>query len=338
MTQRPVGVLGAGSWGTALAVHAARSGHRVLLWSRSLAQVEELQRGRNARYLPSLLLPAGITATSKLEEVASADPLILAVPSHAFRGVLADLFAASDRAHTATVVSAAKGIEEQTLLRMSEVSSEESSRAGVPSSFAVLSGPSFAEELIAGTPTAVVVASADGEVASRLQRELSAANLRLYTSSDVVGVELGGATKNVVAIAAGTVAGLGYGHNTMAALLTRGLHEIARLGVAFGGDPRTFSGLAGMGDLVLTCTGAMSRNRRTGVELAKGRSVGEIATELGSTAEGVRNAASIAALAHRRGVEMPITEQMVAVMHHGKAPRIAVDELMGRGLKPEAEW
>jgi glycerol-3-phosphate dehydrogenase (NAD(P)+) len=134
------------------------------------------------------------------------------------------------------------------------------------------------------------------------------------------------------------VAGLGYGHNTMAALLTRGLHEIARLGVAFGGDPRTFSGLAGMGDLVLTCTGAMSRNRRTGVELAKGRSVGEIATELGSTAEGVRNAASIAALAHRRGVEMPITEQMVAVMHHGKAPRIAVDELMGRGLKAEAEW
>jgi glycerol-3-phosphate dehydrogenase (NAD(P)+) len=171
-----------------------------------------------------------------------------------------------------------------------------------------------------------------------LQRELSAANLRLYTSPDVVGVELGGAAKNVIAIAAGTVAGLGLGHNTMAALVTRGLHEIARLGTAFGGEPRTFSGLAGMGDLVLTCTGALSRNRRTGVELAKGRSVAEIEAELGSTAEGVRNAASLAALAHRRGVEMPITEQMVAVMHHGKPPREAVGELMGRGLKAEAEW
>jgi glycerol-3-phosphate dehydrogenase (NAD(P)+) len=331
-------VLGAGSWGTALAVHAARVGHQVLLWSRSAEQVAELRRGRNARYLPSLRLPPAVEGTGDLGAMASCDPLVLAVPSHAFRSVLADLLAVQVLRAPRTVVSAAKGIEEESLLRMSEVCAEEASRAGAELRFAVLSGPSFAEELIAGTPTAVVAAASDADVASRLQRELSAANLRLYTSSDVVGVELGGATKNVVAIAAGAVAGLGFGHNTMAALLTRGLHEITRLGVAFGGEPRTFSGLAGMGDLVLTCTGALSRNRRTGVELAKGRSVAEIAAELGSTAEGVRNAVSIAALAHRRGVEMPITEQMVAVMHRGKPPREAVQELMGRGLKAEAEW
>ena len=341
MSPSCVGILGAGSWGTALAVQATRAGHRALLWSRSPAHVEELRRGRNARYLPSLLLPKEVAVTGELEEVSACDPIVVAVPSHAFRPVVAGLFEARRRASARdvlTLVSAAKGVEQESLRRMSEVSAEEAERAGVSLRFAVLSGPSFAEELIAGTPTAVVVASSDDAVGSRLQRELSAASLRLYTSRDVVGVELGGAAKNVVAIAAGVVAGLGFGHNTTAALLTRGLHEIARLGAAFGGEPRTFFGLAGMGDLVLTCTGALSRNRRTGVELAKGRGVAEIEAELGSTAEGVRNAGSLAALAHRRGVEMPITEQMVAVMHRGKPPRDAVVELMGRGLKAEAEW
>jgi glycerol-3-phosphate dehydrogenase (NAD(P)+) len=203
--------------------------------------------------------------------------------------------------------------------------------------FAVLSGPTFAAELATGTPTAAVLASEDDGVARELQDLLSWGNLRLYTSSDVVGVEIGGTAKNVVAIAAGAVTGLGFGHNTLAALITRGLHEVTRLGLACGGRPRTFSGLAGLGDLVLTCTGGLSRNRRTGLELAGGKSLDEIAAESHMVAEGVLNSRSLLHLARLKGIEMPITEQMEAVLWEGKTPRAAVADLMQRELKAEAE-
>jgi glycerol-3-phosphate dehydrogenase (NAD(P)+) len=219
---------------------------------------------------------------------------------------------------------------------MSQVSAEEAERAGQPLRFGVLSGPSFAAELAAGMPTAAVVASADDALSRRLQELLSSAVLRLYTSRDVAGVELGGAAKNVIAIAAGVANGLGFGHNTLAALITRGLHEITRLGLAFGGEPRTFSGLAGLGDLVLTCTGGLSRNRRAGLALAKGEKLAELELATGQVAEGVRTSLAITRLAERQGVEMPICQQMVEVIYNGKEPRRAVGELMGRELKSEA--
>ncbi len=234
-------------------------------------------------------------------------------------------------------MSATKGIETDTLARMSQVAADETALAGRALRFAVLAGPSFAPELARGVPSAVVIASEEADLATEIRQALSTPTMRLYSSPDVVGVELGGATKNVIAIAAGTVSGLGLGDNTLAALITRGLHEITRLGVACGGQPRTFAGLAGLGDLVLTCTGALSRNRRAGMELAAGKTLAEVTGGTHMVAEGIRNSAAIARLAALRGVEMPITEQMVAVIYQGKDPRRAVDELMTRGLKAESE-
>jgi glycerol-3-phosphate dehydrogenase (NAD(P)+) len=235
------------------------------------------------------------------------------------------------------LVSATKGIETETLERMSEVAAAETAAAGQAMRFAVLAGPSFASELARSVPSAVVIASEDATLATEIREVLSTPFLRLYSSPDVVGVELGGASKNVIAIAAGAVSGLGLGDNTLAALITRGLHEITRLGVACGGQSRTFAGLAGLGDLVLTCTGELSRNRRAGLELAAGKTRAEIAGETHMVAEGIRNSLAIARLAALRGVEMPITEQMVAVLYQGKDPRRAVEDLMTRGLKAEAE-
>jgi glycerol-3-phosphate dehydrogenase (NAD(P)+) len=235
------------------------------------------------------------------------------------------------------LVSAAKGIETETLARMSQVAFEEGTAADREIRFAVLSGPTFAAELARNAPSAAVIASEDANFATDVRECLSTPLLRLYSSPDVVGVELGGTAKNVIAIAAGTLSGLGLGHNTLAALITRGLHEITRLGIAFGGQPRTFAGLAGLGDLVLTCTGGLSRNRRTGLELAAGKSLAEITGETHQVAEGIRNSIAVARLAAQRGVEMPITQQMVAVMHHGKEARKAVEELMTRELKAETE-
>jgi glycerol-3-phosphate dehydrogenase (NAD(P)+) len=217
------------------------------------------------------------------------------------------------------------------------VVSEEGAEAGRDVRFAVLSGPSFAAELARGVPTAAVIASADGDLAAAMREALATRTFRLYSSQDVVGVELGGAGKNVIAIAAGTVIGLGVGHNTLAALITRGLHEITRLGIAYGGQARTFAGLAGLGDLVLTCTGGLSRNRRTGLELAQGKSLEAITGSTTMVAEGIRNSLAVGKLAAQRGVEMPITRQMVAILYEGKDPRQAVEELMTRELKDETE-
>jgi glycerol-3-phosphate dehydrogenase (NAD(P)+) len=331
-----IGILGAGAWGTALAVHAARHGQPVWLWARHAALAEQMRRERvNTPYLPDVQLPPGIEPTGDMHDLVHCDLVLLVVPSHGFRAVLHDFLRLWPSERPLVLVSGTKGVETDTLARMSQVAFEEGMAADREVRFAVLSGPSFAIELARGMPTAAVVAAEDGELARAVRDAL--ATLRLYSSPDVPGVELGGAAKNVIAIAAGAAAGLGLGHNSLAALITRGLHEITRLGLAYGGQARTFAGLAGLGDLVLTCTGSLSRNRRTGEELAAGRSLAEIQGGTPFVAEGVRNAMAIARLAAARGVEMPITQQMAAVIYEGKDPRRAVEELMTREPKSEAE-
>jgi glycerol-3-phosphate dehydrogenase (NAD(P)+) len=337
-----IGVLGAGSWGTALAVHlAGAGGHPVDLWARHPELARRMAAEReNHDYLPGIEIPRQVEPTTDMAALAGSDVVLLVVPSHGFRAVLRQFLAAAALAagdRPLVLVSATKGIESDTLARMSQVAAAEAAGSGRRLRFAALAGPSFAHELARNVPSAVVIASEDAALATEIREALSTPTMRLYSSADVVGVELGGATKNVIAIAAGTVSGLGLGDNTLAALITRGLHEITRLGVACGGQPRTFAGLAGLGDLVLTCTGALSRNRRAGIELAAGKKLAEITGETQMVAEGIRNSAAIARLAARHGVEMPITEQMVAVIYQGKDPRRAVDELMTRGLKAEAE-
>jgi glycerol-3-phosphate dehydrogenase (NAD(P)+) len=332
-----IGVLGAGSFGTAVAVHAARAGHRTTLWVRREEAAAEIRAAReNRRYLPGVILPEGLAITHDLSALADAEPLVVAAPSHGFRGVLREFLAGRSSRAPLTVVSATKGIEAESLARMSRVSAEECEGARTPLRFAAFSGPTFAAELARAAPSAAVVASEDMALAAELRETLASPTLRLYSSSDVVGVELSGAAKNVIAIGAGVVSGLGLGHNTLAALITRGLHEITRLGLAYGGDPQTFSGLAGLGDLVLTCTGGLSRNRRTGMELAQGKTLQEILAETTEVAEGVKNSRVILQLARAVRVEIPIIEQMVAVMYEGKPAKLAVHELMTRDLKHEA--
>jgi glycerol-3-phosphate dehydrogenase (NAD(P)+) len=334
---RPIGVLGAGSFGTAVAIQAARAGHRTLLWVRREEHAVELSAQRENRvYLPGVPFPEGLEITHDLAALAESDPLVMATPSHGYRAVLADFLAARGRNAPLTVVSATKGIEAETLARMSRVSEEECARAGVPCRFAVLSGPTFAAELARAAPSAAVIASADAALAAGLRQTLATPTLRLYSSTDVTGVELAGTAKNVIAIGAGIIAGLGLGHNTLAALITRGLHEMTRLVVACGGEAETLRGLAGLGDLVLTCTGALSRNRRTGVELAQGKTLEAIVAETTEIAEGVRNSLVVRRLARERGIEMPIIEQMVAVMYEGKPAKQAVHELMTRELREES--
>ncbi len=325
-----VAVVGAGSWGTALAAHLARSAHVVRLWARDAALARDIvDRRQNPRYLSGITLPA-LQATGDLAEaLQDAEMAIVAVPSEFCREALRGL-----RPHLGAgtrLVSATKGLELGSLRRMSEVAAEEA--PGHP--VAVLSGPSFALEVAQGQPTTVVVASAAAGVAEAVQRAVSSRSFRAYSSDDVIGVELGGSLKNVIAIAAGIVDGLGYGHNTVAALVTRGLAEMSRLAVALGARPDTLSGLSGLGDLVLTCTGALSRNRRLGHALGAGHSVGEALAELHMVAEGVRTTQAACALAERAGVEMPIAQQMRAVLYEGKPPREGVDELMLRTLKRE---
>ncbi len=332
-------VLGAGSWGTALAVHFAHEGHQLTLWSRSAELAAELAaERRNPRYLPGVEIPRAVTVTADMDAVMAAETVLVVVPSHGFRQVVRQFLEHLPEAGgPSAVLSATKGIETDTLARMSEVTFEEAVAADREMRYAVLSGPNFARELVAGAPTSAVVASEDDELATDLREALSTRSFRLYSSTDVVGVELGGASKNVIAVAAGVVTGLELGHNTLAALMTRGLHEIPRLGLAYGGMPRTLSGLAGMGDLVLTCTGPLSRNRQLGVDLAAGKTVQEITAATSMVAEGFRNSRAIHRLAQRRGVEMPITEQMVQILYHGKAPRQVVKDLMARERRAEAE-
>ena len=332
-------VLGAGSFGTALAVHLAGiGGHRVRLWVRDPELVERMRSTRaNPRYLLGVEIPAGVEPTAEMADLTGCGIVLVAVPSYGFRQTLRRFLATVPADRPPVVVSTTKGIEPDTLARMSQVTFEEGMAADRDVRFAVLSGPSFAAELAQGAPTAAVIASEDEALAREVRDRLATPFLRLYSSPDVVGVELGGTTKNVIAIAAGTVSGLGLGHNTLAALITRGLHEITRLGVAYGGQPRTFAGLAGLGDLVLTCTGGLSRNRQVGFELAAGKTLQEITGGTTQVAEGVRNSVAVVRLAGQRGIDMPIAHQMAAVMYEGKDPRHAVEELMTRERKAETE-
>ncbi|HUG54989.1 MAG TPA: NAD(P)H-dependent glycerol-3-phosphate dehydrogenase [Vicinamibacteria bacterium] len=327
-----VGVLGAGSWGTALAAHLARCGHAVTLWARDaeLARVMD-ERRENPRYLPGVPLPPLEATGDFARALAEAEMAVVVVPSEFCRGIYRALHACAQPG--AVLVSATKGLDLETHARMSELAAAEA--PGRP--LAVLSGPSFAAEVARGQPTTVVVASALLAVAEGVQHAVSGRTFRAYSSDDVVGVELGGALKNVIAIAAGIVDGLGYGHNTVAALVTRGLAEITRLSVARGARPDTLSGLAGLGDLVLTCTGALSRNRRLGQALGQGRPLAEALESLGMVAEGVRTTLAACALAAETGVEMPIAQQMRAVLYGGRPPRAAVEELMLRSLKREVD-
>lgn len=337
-----VGVLGAGSFGTALAIHLGGAGaHRVTLWARKPELARRLAEDRvNAEYLPDVEIPLGVHPTSDLAALADSDFLLVAVPSHGYRAVLRDFLqvpAPADIGRPLPLISATKGIETETLARMSQVTVEEAKAAGREVRFATLSGPTFAAELARNVPSAAVVASEDADLATEVREALATRAFRLYSSSDVVGVELGGTVKNVIAIAAGAASGLGLGHNTLAALITRGLHEITRLGIAYGGQPRTFAGLAALGDLVLTCTGGLSRNRSAGLALAAGKTLEEITGGTSMVAEGIRNSLAAARLAAQKEVEMPITEQMVAVLYEGKDARRAVEELMTRELKSETE-
>lgn len=333
-----VGILGAGSWGTALAIQAARAGCTVKIWARDADLARQMAETReNSKYLPGHLLTEPIAPISEMSDLAGSEVIMVVVPSHGFREVVREFLASWEGSGPLIMISATKGIEGDTTSRMSEVVEEEAQMSGRQTRFAVLAGPSFAAELAARQPTAAVIASLDKQLAEEMSVLLSSPSCRLYSATDVIGVELGGAGKNVIAIGAGIISGLGLGHNTLAALITRGLHEITRLGVACGGDARTFSGLAGLGDLVLTCTGGLSRNRRTGLELAAGKTLTEIENETSMVAEGIRNSRSLTRLAARLQIEMPITQQMMAVMYEDKPPTQAIEELMTRALKAEAE-
>jgi glycerol-3-phosphate dehydrogenase (NAD(P)+) len=331
-----IAILGAGSWGTALALNFTARGHSVILWTRSAEAAAAMREQRtNARYLPGFALPAALHLTADAEEALNgAEIVVFVVPSEHLRST-SHRFA--PLLHSGQVlVSATKGIEDETLLRMSEVVEQTLHRHGLTLPCGVLSGPSFAQEVAAGSPTALTIAFRENAAATRIQQEFSGATLRLYTNDDVVGVELGGALKNVIAIASGVVAGLGLGHNTAAALITRGIAEITRLAVACGGRRETLAGLSGIGDLVLTCTGSLSRNRLVGVELGQGKPLGDILTDLkGKVAEGVRTTFAAAALARKLAIEMPITEQMAAILTNRKLPLDAMRELMARPGRDE---
>jgi glycerol-3-phosphate dehydrogenase (NAD(P)+) len=326
-------VVGAGSWGTVLAAQLARLGFPTRLWARDRTLAQQIATTReNSRYLPGVLLPDTVLATADpAEALAGADLVVVAVPSHFLRGVLAPM--APHIGSRAVLLSATKGLEPGSALRMSELLSQVVTGPAV----AVLSGPSFAREVALGRPTALVVASPDAGVARELQSRLSAPAFRLYTNRDVVGVEIGGALKNVMAIATGLSDGLELGENARAALITRGLAEIGRLALALGGQPATLSGLAGLGDLVLTCTGSQSRNHRLGYAMARGQSLREAESSTPMVAEGVRTVTSALTLAAARGVAMPICEQVSAVLFDGRAVPDALQALLAREPRPEEE-
>jgi len=329
-------VIGGGSWGTALAIALTRSRapHRVALWIYE-ADICEAVRTRRANdvFLPGFEIPRDVEATNSFAEALDGASVVLGVmPSGHARALYTQML--PQLQPEMAFVSATKGLDHKTLERITEVIQQVVSPK-FPPRVAALSGPSFAKEVARGDPTAIVIAARDSALAAAVQEEFSGPTFRLYASDDPVGVELGGAVKNVIAIAAGVCDGLGFGHNTIAALITRGLAEMTRLAVALGGKPATLAGLAGMGDLVLTCTGGLSRNRTVGVELGKGRKLEEITGAMRMVAEGVATTVATRQLARRAGVEMPITEQMHAVLYEGRAPRDAIRELMERRLKSE---
>ncbi len=332
--RRRVAVIGAGNWGTALSLTLANLGHSVRLWAYEKEVVESIRaRRENELFMPGIRLPESILPTGDLTEaLEKAEFLLTAVPSHVCRVLYEQML--PHLQPEMIIVSATKGIEAERLMRMSEVIRSVIGKRFHPR-IAALSGPSFAKEVALGSPTAVVVASLEREAAKAIQTTFSSPTLRLYTSSDVVGVELGGAVKNVIAIAAGVIEGLKLGHNPTAALITRGLAEITRLACACGARRETLAGLAGMGDLVLTCTGDLSRNRTVGVELGKGRKLSEIIGAMRMVAEGVRTTSATVSLAARLGVEMPITRQVHRILEGDVSPLDAIRELMERTLKDE---
>lgn len=337
MIEGPIGVVGAGSWGTTLAHLLAEKGYRVDLWAyeKELCQAIN-ETHENSLYMPGFPLSANIAAHNDLERVVKdRELLVMVVPSHVYRQIATRM--QSHLKHGAVIVSATKGIENRTLLTMSGVWKEVLNKGG-GNRVLCLSGPSFAREVAVKIPTAVALASEDLELAKAVQLVFSTPVFRVYTNRDKVGVELAGALKNVIALAAGVSDGLGFGHNTRAALITRGLAEITRLGVSLGANPLTFAGLSGVGDLLLTCTGDLSRNRTVGLKLGQGLKLKEILAQMRMVAEGVKTANSVYFLAKRMRVEMPICEKVYQVLHEDKDPRMAVRELMERQLKQETEF
>jgi glycerol-3-phosphate dehydrogenase (NAD(P)+) len=333
-----IAIIGAGAWGTALSVVLARTGnHQVRLWVHEKEVCDAIARQRvNEKFLPGQQIPHGVTACNDLGKALDGSAIVISVmPSQHCRRLFEQMkpLLLADT----IIVSATKGLEENSLLRMTEVIAQIMERGDTTPRIGALSGPSFALEAARGDPTAITIASQDGDLARTVQQEFSNASFRVYTNDDPIGVELGGALKNIIAIAAGVSAGLGLGHNSVAALITRGLAEMTRLVVACGGKAETMAGLAGLGDLVLTCTGGLSRNRSVGVELGRGRKLPEILSGMhGTVAEGIFTTSAAVGLARAHGVEMPITEQMYAILHQGKAPRDAIYELMTRSGKSEA--
>ena len=327
-----IAILGAGAWGTALAISLARrTGHELTLWAHSPALADHLaESGENLPYLPGFTLPADVEITSDLPgSIFEADILVCATPSSYLRETVAHIAPMLTR--NQVILSASKGLEPGTYLRMTQVIA-----AVTDNACGVLGGPSFAQEVAGGLPTAIVIAAPSSQTAALVQREFSSATLRLYTNDDVAGVELGGALKNVIALASGVIQGLGLGSNTAAALITRGIAEITRLAVACGGRRQTLAGLSGIGDLVLTCTGTLSRNRSVGIELGKGRKLPDILSGMnGKVAEGVHSTTAALGLAARYAVEMPIAQQVDAILHHGKSPRDAIKDLMSRPGREE---
>ena len=330
----PIAIIGAGGWGTALAITMARAEREVRLWAYESYLVETIIATReNPIYLPSARVPESVRVSNSMRDVLSGAPIvIIAVPSHVYRSVLSEIRPLLNP--EMSFVSAAKGIENGTLMRMSEVVVDVLKPAFLPK-VAAISGPTFAPEVARGEPTALVVASPDERLRLFLQKELSAPRFRLYTNSDLIGVEVGAAVKNIIAIAAGVVDGLGLGSNTTAALITRGLAEIMRLVDACGGRRETLAGLAGLGDLVLTSYGSLSRNRRVGVALGQGKHIDEVISNMRMVAEGVKTAKSTVALARKLKVEMPIAEKMYSVLYEGLQPQDAISDLLERRLKEE---
>ncbi|MDD5542049.1 MAG: NAD(P)-dependent glycerol-3-phosphate dehydrogenase [Acidobacteriia bacterium] len=331
---KKIGIIGGGNWGTALAVVLAKQGHAVKLWAYEKEVVESINRiHENCLFLESYEIPENVVATDSIETAVQGAEIVIGVmPSHHARRLYTQII---PLLRDGTVfVSATKGIEEDSLERMSQVfAAVAQGRAGVR--FAALSGPTFAREIARGDPAAVVIASQHAEAAEMVQKEFSSRQLRLYRNSDLVGVELGGSVKNVIAIAAGVCDGLGLGSNSIAALITRGLAEMTRLVVASGGKRETMAGLAGLGDLVLTCTGSLSRNRTVGTELGQGKKLAEIMSGTRMVAEGVRTTQATLSLARKMQVEMPIVEQMHALLYEDRTPMQAIHQLMDRSLKPE---
>jgi glycerol-3-phosphate dehydrogenase (NAD(P)+) len=332
-------VIGAGAWGTGLSIVLGRKGvHEVRLWAHEEDVQKSLAAARqNTKFLPEYPIPETVTATNNFQVALEGAEIVVSVmPSHYCRALFQQLH--GYLRPKMLLVSATKGLENDSLMRMSEVITEVVSKgSGFSPRIGALSGPSFAKEVARGDPTAITIATTDSELGQTVQREFSDPSFRVYTNDDVIGVELGGALKNIIAIAAGVCDGLGLGHNSVAALITRGLAEITRLVTAAGGRRETMAGLAGLGDLVLTCTGELSRNRSVGVELGRGRKLTDIIAGMhGMVAEGVRTTTAAVGLAHKLAVEMPITEQMHLILQNGKAPREAIYELMTRTGKSES--